>query len=679
MCPDKNKPLILIVDDNIENLIVMRKILQKLDVVIVEARSGNEALAHTLEHDFAIIVLDVMMPHLDGFEVAEILRNEEKTCHIPIIFVSAINKNITEELKGYKSGAVDFLFKPYNEIIFLNKIRVFLELHKVKTNLEEIVNERTAELKDTNKKLEHKANEYLELSKKLSDTTNFLDNLIEAMPSVLIAINESGIVTKVNQAACAFAGKPLAEIMGKELLEVIPEFLEYKNDIIHVLKERAIKKYYRKTFSFAERRLFDFMIFPIISNNVAGIVIKIDDVTEIEKREMQVRHAQKMETIGNLASGLAHDFNNVLGGITGTLSLIKFKFQKNDELFTKDIFPYLNTIEECGKRAEDMVTQLLTLSRKRKMLLVPVDLNIAIKNVVKVCQNTFDKSVEIKAKYYHGQAVANADATQIEQVLLNLCINAVHSMTVMRKEEKQGGILTISIEKIFPDPQFKISNIEAEEIEYWVLSVKDTGVGMEKDIIPKIFEPFFTTKQDKGTGLGLSMAYDIVHMHNGFINVSSEKGRGSIFKVHLPVYYKVNGVSVSQDKDLFVKGSGLILVVDDEEIMRNLAKSILSECGYDIITAENGEEAVAMYRMHHKNIALVLLDMGMPKKNGKDAFLEMKKINSDIKAIISSGLSSNENIEPLLSIGFKAFIKKPYSISTLSIKIKESIESKSSN
>ena len=267
-------------------------------------------------------------------------------------------------------------------------------------------------------------------------------------------------------------------------------------------------------------------IFPLIANGIKGIVIRVDDITELEKKEQQLRQAQKMEIIGTLAGGLAHDFNNILGGITGSLSLLKFKLQKDTALDHDFMIKYLNIMEEAGRRAADLVKQLLSISSKQEMTLEPVDLDITIEHVMQICRNSFDKCIDLETLFSGTKAMINASPTQIEQVLLNLCVNAAHAMTTMRKEdEPQGGKLTVSLKKIFADKNFCIAHPEAHELEYWALTVQDTGVGMDTKTVAKIFDPFFTTKQkDKGTGLGLAMAYNIVQQHGGFIDVYSGEG-----------------------------------------------------------------------------------------------------------------------------------------------------------
>ncbi len=406
-----------------------------------------------------------------------------------------------------------------------------------------------------------------------------------------------------------------------------------------------------------------------------SIEVIIRDMTEFEKKEQQLRQIQKMETIGTLAGGLAHDFNNVLSAITGTVSILQFKLAKPAAVPPEELKKYMDTIAQSGDRASALVQQLLTLSRKKEMAFVPVDLNSTVKHIQKICDNTFDKCIVLDMKYSESPAIVNADPAQLEQVLLNLCINANHAMTMMRSPgEKQGGTLSVSLEKIFADQYFCASHPEAQKKEYWTMSVKDNGVGMDPKLQTKIFEPFFTTKEKKeGTGLGLAMAYNIIRQHQGFVDIYSEVGVGSVFNVFLPVFYgPENGVKIESDISL-VRGEGIILVIDDEVIMRNLAKEMLIECGYEVLVASNGRRGLDIFREKHKRICLVLLDMIMPEMSGEETFLEIKNIAPDMKVLLATGLGKNEKVDHLISLGIDGYIGKPYTLSKLSKRVSEII------
>lgn len=407
----------------------------------------------------------------------------------------------------------------------------------------------------------------------------------------------------------------------------------------------------------------------IFADHVARILSDL----ERDTLEEQLLQAQKMETVGILAGGLAHDFNNVLGGIVSTLSILQYEVQNGRQIDPEKLKKWLNIMDKAGQRAVEMVQQLLTLSRKQETRFSPVDLKTTLLNVQTICKNTFDKSIQIQVNIPKENAVARADATHMEQALLNLCLNAAHSMTIMRKAgERQGGDLRVNLEMVRADADFCKIRSEAKPIDYWRISVEDTGVGMNSQTTAKVFVPFFTTKEKgKGTGLGLSMVYNIVHQHDGFINIYSEVGQGTTIDVYIPVLHGACPPAVKEKNFAITKGKGTILVVDDEEIMRRAAQAIASQCGYEVIIASDGLQAVNIFEKRHAEISGVLLDLVMPQKSGEQVYLEMKKIDSQVKVIMTSGFKQDERVTFALEQGVNAFIQKPYTLEKLSELINE--------
>jgi two-component system cell cycle sensor histidine kinase/response regulator CckA len=393
------------------------------------------------------------------------------------------------------------------------------------------------------------------------------------------------------------------------------------------------------------------------------LVVNFIDITARKDAEEKLIQAQKMEAIGLLAGGLAHDFNNVLGGITGHASLLKFKHAQN-RLTDDDVTSSIEQIEASAMRASNVINRLLTFSKKHSMKPSIVDVNEIVTNVINITGKSIDKSIEVTIKPHTDKALIHADATQIEQVLLNLLVNAAHAMTIMRDQGKAwGGTLSVNVTKITNDDFFRKSHLRASEEEYWCIQVADTGVGINKTDLLKIYVPFYSTKETKqGTGLGLSMVFNIMDKHNGFIDVCSEAGVGSTFNLFLPVYQGSQIEKSTSDKESNLKGDGVILIIDDDDSIRETTKELLVSLGYEVLTAMDGSEGVDVFKSNHSDITTVILDMVMPKLSGKETFLEIKKISLDAKVILVSGFQHDERIQDLMEMGIKAFVQKPFTI-----------------
>ncbi len=504
---------------------------------------------------------------------------------------------------------------------------------------------------------------------------NYMNNILDSIPDMLIGIDPDMNITLINRKTEKASGITTDEAIGKPLQNVLLDFAEIIKSMKSGIKDRqvfSVPDYLLE--KDGEKRYYDLVMFPLLASGAEGAVVRIEDVTDIRRMDEQLRQAQKMETVGTLAGGLAHDFNNVLSGIVGTISLIKHYLTK-ENLFNEKLTGYIDILERSGNRAAEMVQQLLTLSRRYEVRMRSLDLNDSVRNVMQICRNTFDKSIDIVDSYSEVKATINGDPSQVEQVILNLCVNASHAMTIMRHPgEKPGGVMSVTVRHIRADRYFCSVHPEAEPGWYWMISHSDTGVGMDEETLRNIFDPFFTTKErEHGTGLGLSMVYSIVHHHKGFIDVYSERGVGSSFNVYFPESSDAGKMEAGALDNTVEKGSGLILVIDDEEIVRLMAESILAECGYAVILAENGREGIEKFTQESEEIKAVLLDMAMPGMSGKEVYTELKKIEPSVKVLLASGFRQDYRVDEVFKLGVNGFIQKPYSLVELSRKIKEII------
>ena len=502
----------------------------------------------------------------------------------------------------------------------------------------------------------------------LERTRGYLSNIIESMPSMLISIDREGTVNQWNHAAEAATGIPAAEILGRNIWEKTDFFDGFKESVREIMETLKPVHLHSHRFERETTSFKDVSLYPLTEHGAGGVVIRMDDVTELEKKENLLRQAQKMETIGTLASGIAHDFNNILGGIIGNVSLIEYKLKSGISMSAEELSGTLGTIGKAGNRAADMVKQLLTLSSGKEVSFSPIDLNLVIKNVLHICRNTFDKVVALDAECTDKAAMMLGDYLQIEQTVLNLCINACHAMTIMReKGEDQGGTIRISLKKTSPDRDFLSRHPGAGEGPYWLLCVEDNGIGIPEGTLAKIFDPFFTTKgAGRGTGLGLAIVYNIIRQHSGFIDVTSSVNAGTTFSCYLPCLEDAGMERKAGKEGGAVRGEGLILVVDDEALMRDVAVSILAELGYETLIAGGGDEALEIFRERKNEIDMVLLDIIMPKKSGRHVCREMKKIDPGVRVLFASGYWQDGEEEDADGLEDTHFIQKPYTIQTLS-------------
>ncbi len=518
----------------------------------------------------------------------------------------------------------------------------------------------------------------------LIDSEEKFRTLFENANDAQLIIKTQRIVS-CNSAAVKMLECPDSQyLLNKTLIELSPEFQE---DL-----SRSISKFEEIELKFIEQGviLFEWSYIKYSGEHSIASVeltlidelvhVRLRDITEQKKiaeekkrTEEQLVQMQKMETVGTLAGGFAHDFNNILSGIVGTISLIRFTLEKDGAIDRSELEEEIEIMEQSGDRAEKMVSQLLTLSRKQTLTFESVNLNDSISNVVKLASASLDKSVDIVIHTPDTPSITTADAAQVEQVILNFCVNGSHAMTIMRGEnEKWGGKLSISIEGIVATKEFCSIHSEANIGKYWCVSISDSGIGMSKSTIAKIFTPFFTTK-DKGigTGLGLSMVYSIVKDHGGFIYVYSELGKGTSFDIYFPRIDDDKEVAVSSKNTEIQEGSGTILVIDDEKVMRNMADKMLSRIGYTVIMAEDGEKGIEIYREKMDEISLVILDMAMPGLSGKETFVSLKEIDEDVNVLLASGFQQDSRVQSILSLGVKGFISKPYNIFTLTESVKK--------
>jgi signal transduction histidine kinase/ActR/RegA family two-component response regulator len=513
------------------------------------------------------------------------------------------------------------------------------------------------------------AESFQQMGIQLRKTLSLLAGTFEAAPSPLIILDESGEILKANAAASAFFTTRVPELEKQNFWVLFPRFSGFQGLCAEILKSGQAKTLLRErivTTEGAKARVLTLAFFPIQVEGKNVCVWRLDDVTEETVKEQALQQAQKMEAIGMLAGGLSHDFNNALSGVVGVASLLEL-MTATGNLSMKDLKDNLKILMESAQKATELSRQLLSLTRKTEIALQSSDLNLIVKSVVSICQKTFDRCVEVKPTFCPRPAQAMVSGNQIEQVLLNLLINGYHAMTLMRGEqEKPGGILAIRIEEFHAEPEFCRHNPEAAAGWYWNIAIRDQGVGMSEETRKNLFSPFFTTKKaGVGTGLGLLMVYNIVQQHKGFLKVYSERNVGSTFHIFLPALENSLVPESPIDHVPVPRGQGMIMVIDDEPMVRQTAHALLLACGYTPLIFDSAAEAIDEFARRPLEVRAVVLDVIMPRLSGKEVFGQLRRIAPDLPVLFSSGYTHEERLEDALGSGHCAFIEKPFSLEKL--------------
>ena len=638
---------VLLVDDDERNLLAVATVLEDLGEVVL-ARSGEEALRHLLKGEFAVILLDVYMPGMDGYETAQIIRSRDQTKGIPIVFLSAVNKEAEHQLRGYAMGAVDYVFKPVDPIILRSKVAVFVELFEKSKEVERKARHEQA-LLDANLRAN---SERLRAEQELRRSEQRQAAIIQSLPMVLYLEPYEAA-----QRAPTYVSGDLEGICGFTLEQVQsqPEIWAdrlHPDDRIRVLAGlEARRKTGRSSIEYrwqcADGTFKHFLDQAVLLRDADGKPVEfagtLTDISEQRSLESQLIQAQKMDAIGKLTGGIAHDFNNLLAAVIGGLGLLERRASLGEEQQR-----VLGMTKRAAEQGSELVRQLLAFARRQRLQPDPVEFSALREAVSNLLTHTLGGLVHVEWQAGDDVWTVFADRAQLELALVNLIINARDAMP-------SGGTVTVIAEnrEVADGGEPGLS-----AGEYVRISVADTGTGISPDNLEKVLEPFFTTKEvGKGSGLGLSMVYGFAKQSNGAFRLDSEVDRGTSAELWLPrapqsALGEAEQAPEPQSQPLRPLK---VLLVDDHPEVRSTTAALLEDGGHEVVQAENGAAALDLLRARTCDFDLLITDYAMPHLSGTDFLREARLLCPEVAALLITGYAETEivldqpaNVEMLL-------------------------------
>jgi PAS domain S-box-containing protein len=627
---------VLLVDDDERNLLAVATVLEDLGEMVL-AHSGEEALRHLLKGEFAVILLDVYMPGMDGYETAQIIRGRDQTKGIPIVFLSAVNKEAEHQLRGYSMGAVDYVFKPVDPVILRSKVAVFVELFEKSKEVERKARHEQA-LLDANLRANA---ERLRAEQELRRAEQRQAVIIQSLPMVLYlepyeaAQRAPTYVSGDLQAICGFTPEDVQsqpEIWANRL---------HPDDRIRVIASlEARRKSGRSSIEYrwmcADGAYKHFLDQAVLLRDVEGKPVEfagtLTDITEQRSLESQLIQAQKMDAIGKLTGGIAHDFNNLLAAVIGGLSLLERRAKLGDEQQR-----VLGMTKRAAEQGTELVRRLLAFARRQRLQPHAVQFASLQDAVSDLLTHTLGGLVKVEWQVGEETWAVFADPAQLELALLNLIINARDAMP-------GGGTVTILAE-----------NCEAAGDEppglpagdYVRIGVVDTGTGISPDHLEKVMEPFFTTKEvGKGSGLGLSMVYGFAKQSDGAFRLESELGKGTTAELWLPraPEIEVEETLEPAEPHLPPLRALKVLLVDDHPEVRSTTAAVLEDSGHEVLQADNGAEALVLLKKRECDFDLLITDYAMPHLSGTDFLREARLLCPEVPALLITGYAETEMI-----------------------------------
>ena len=670
---------ILIVDDRPIERDYLRTVLSSVGYELSEAEDGEKALAVASQFLPDLVVTDIMMPSMDGYELARQIRGFPGMDTTRLIFYSATLRQEEASALANALGAARFVVKPAEPEHLLEIVAHVLAQAPPRSQATDSEIERmhlrllTDKLAEKTDALEIEIAERRQIEAQLRHSQARTQAILDSAIDAVIGFDERGFIQEVNPASETMFSCSRMEFIGQSLVDFLfpPGVRETVQKEVDDVRLRSSPNIGRRGREIMARHPSggEFPVELVITHAKfdGGSIstAQIRDMTAQKQLEQQFLRAQRLESIGTLASGVAHDLNNILTPILLSVPLLY------EDLSPEQREVILGTIEISAQRGTDIVKQVLTFARGvegERMPLPPLPL---LQDIIRISRDTFPKNLEIVQS--HAAKVWNVigDSTQLHQILLNLCLNARDAMP-------EGGVMKLHAENVQVDEQYAAAFMDAKPGPYVLLRVSDTGGGIRPEVLNRIFDPFFTTKSaSQGTGLGLSTVLGIVKSHGGFLNVRSTLGQGTSFEVFLPA--SLDAVSATPAEDLTPprRGKGeMVLVVDDEESIRVITQATLQQHGYRVITAEDGPAAIALFADRRNDIDLVLTDLVMPYLDGIALARAVRKIKPDTKILVTFDDGSEPRLGELNSLGITDILNKPCSSLKMLRAVSEVLESR---
>ena len=635
---------ILIVDDAPENIEAFRAILESYirDIEILTAESGPDGLALAAEHLPDVVLLDVHMPGMDGFEACRHLKSKPETQNISVLMVSALMTAGRHRAAGIECGAEGYLCKPFDSAELVAQVRSLIRLKRYEDELRMQQDRLERELRDRTAQLRMSENQWR--------------RLFEEAPDPIFIEDTRGNVIEVNQAACRLHGMTHGELVRKNVQDLVPPserqrvmelFPKWDPGVMRSFEGFSYTRDGRSVPVEVRATCFEYF-------GQSAFLFHVRDISERKKMEQELAQTQKLESIGLLAGGIAHDFNNILTGVVGNLSLMKLDVKPEDPLYG-----LLCDAEASALRAKLLTQQLLTFSKGGAPILKTSSMRHLLETAPRfvlsgsraMCDNDVPEDLW----------PVDIDAGQISQVIENIVINASQAMP-------DGGVIRITAENVLVDPAMRKQCKAIKSDRAVRVVIADEGSGIPAEDLPRIFDPYFSTKTG-GSGLGLATSYAIVGKHGGSISVASVPGKGTAFTLCLPASERPIE-DTPPSPSAHVQGHGRILVMDDEPAILRILTASLTKLGYRVSTAPDGRSALTLYQDAMRDgdrFDAVILDLTVPGgMGGEEAIRLLRAVDPGVKAIVSSGYSSGLAMSVPELYGFKAAVEKPYSIQILS-------------